>query len=716
MPELRQLHQVWSVEVTWVKTWEDSPAMTTLREALNDKSASVPAPSQQRKFRPELQGLRALAVLLVVVYHVWFDRISGGVDLFFFVSGFLITGQLFRASMRGRIEFRPFWGRIFKRLFPAALTVLAASMVAALVWLPEHRWVQTAKEVIASALYFENWQLAADSADYFAQNSGASITQHFWSLSIQGQFYLVWPLLIALLAVAVRRFRWNMYTTLLTTLLVLFAVSLAYSVWLTEVNQPLAYFHSATRVWEFAFGGLLALTIDRIELPRWLAILCGWLGVVGLVSCGMVLQVGTMFPGYVALWPMVSAALVLVAGATGSKIGADRFLSSRPLIYLGNISYSLYLWHWPILLFYLVVRAQAEIGPRGGAGVIALSLVLASLTYHFIENPVRNSRIGTATRWGAYRFAVLVLVPVVASAGVWQYVTEQRSSFDLQVDDLEHPGAQAMAVGRPAYDPEASVVPPFAAVPSEWVAWGPDECEETDVDGEKIRHCVMNPPEGVEPTRRVVAVGDSHVFQLSGALREIARELDWQLYLFHRPGCPFTANEDMPSNQACVDWNSRILPEIIDLRPDAVITMATRDVREGLKEWTPAGYVEQWRRLGEEGIPVVGIRDNPRFDFEPPECVQLNDFTSEECSRLRGQMYHARPPYEVVGNMPGNTSFVDLSDYFCTPTTCPPVIGNVLIYMDDNHVSRTYMETLTPILKQKLLDVLAWEDTSARPG
>jgi peptidoglycan/LPS O-acetylase OafA/YrhL len=690
--------------------------MTTLREALGDKSASVPPPPQQRKFRPELQGLRALAVLLVVVYHVWFDRISGGVDLFFFVSGFLITGQLFRASVRGRIEFRQFWGRIFKRLFPAALTVLVASMVAALLWLPEHRWVQTAKEIIASALYYENWQLAADSADYFAQNSGASITQHFWSLSVQGQFYLVWPLLIGLLMLVVRWLRWNMYPVLMTTLVVLFAASLAYSVWLTEVNQPLAYFHSGTRLWEFAFGGLLALTIDKIALPRWLAILSGWLGVVGLVSCGMVLQVGTMFPGYVALWPMVSAALVLVAGATNSKIGADRILASRPLIYLGNISYSLYLWHWPILLFYLVVRAQAEVGWRGGAVVIAASLVLAAITYHLIENPVRHSNIGVTTRWGAYRFAVLVLVPVLVAAGVWQHITEQRSSFEFQADDPEHPGAQVVLTGKPVYDPDTSVVPPFAAVPSEWVEWGPGECTEKDADEENIRHCVMNPPEGVEPTRRVVLVGDSHAFQLSGAFRNIARDLNWQLYLFHRPGCPFTATENMPNNESCVDWNSRVLPRIIGLDPDVVVTMATRDVREGLKEWTPEGYVEQWRRLGEAGIRVVAIRDNPRFDFQPPECVQLNDFMSEKCSRPRGQMYHARPPYEVAENIPPNASFVDLSDYFCTPTVCPPVIGNVLIYMDDNHVTGTYMETLAPILKRKVLDVLGWEDTTVTPG
>lgn len=687
--------------------------MTTLREPLREESASVSAPPQQRKFRPELQGFRALAALLVVVYHVWLDRISGGVDVFFVVSGFLITGQLFRASQRGRIEFRPFWGRMFKRLFPAALTVLSVSMIAALLWLPEHRWVQSAKEVIASALYFENWQLAADSTDYFAQHSSASFTQHFWSMSIQGQFYLVWPLLIALLALVVRRLGWSMRATLIATMALLFATSLAYSVWLTIENQPLAYFHSLTRVWEFALGGLLALTIDKIVLPRWLAIVCGWLGVLGLASCGLVLQVGTMFPGYAALWPMMSAVLVLAAGATNTRIGADWFLSSRPLIYLGNISYALYLWHWPVMLFYLILRSQSELGLRGGAGVIGVSLVLAALTYHLVENPVRYSNIGVEKRWGAYRFAVLVLVPVVGTAAAWQYIGTERSSFTFQADDPQHPGAQALATGQQVYDPDASVVPPFAALPNEWIDWKPGECVEGPVNGVEVRTCTVDPPGGVAPTRRVVVVGDSHSMQLMGALRPVAENLNWQLIVLGKSGCPLTATEVLPNNQSCVDWNSEIIPMIIEHDPDAVLTMGTRDVRPGLEEWTPEGYVRQWRKLDEAGIAVAAIRDNPRFDFEPSECVQLEGLTSEGCGRPRAEMYHAQPPYEAVPNMPANTSFVDLSDFFCTETTCPPVVGNVLVYMDDNHVSDTYMATLAPIVQQKLLDALGWEDTSS---
>ncbi|WP_024874484.1 acyltransferase family protein [Saccharomonospora piscinae] len=687
--------------------------MTTLRDPLHEEVKTVPSAPRQRKFRPELQGLRALAALLVVVYHVWLDRISGGVDVFFFVSGFLITGQLFRASLRGRIEFQPFWGRMFKRLFPAALTVLVASMGAALLFLPEHRWIQTAKEILASALYFENWQLAADSTDYFAQHSSASVAQHFWSLSVQGQFYLVWPLLIGLLLLVVRRFRWSMRPTLLTMLAVLFATSLAYSVWLTITNQPLAYFSSLTRVWEFALGGLFALTVDRISLPRWLALLLGWIGVAGLVSCGLVLQVGTMFPGYAALWPMTSAALVLLAGVTESKIGADRFLSSRPLIYLGNISYALYLWHWPVLLFYLVIRGRTEVGLVGGAGIIGLSIILAVLTYHLIETPVRESKIGVEKRWGAYRFAVLVLVPVLASAVVWQVIATQRSQFEFRADDQKHAGAQALAAGEEAFDPDRPVVPPFAALPNEWIDWKPGECVEEEVRGVKVRTCTVDPLAGAEPKRRVVVVGDSHSMQLMGSLRPIAEQLDWQLTVLGRPGCPLTATRDLPNNQICVDWNDRVLPTIIEAAPDAVITMATRDVRPGLKEWTPEGYVAQWRKLDEAGIPVVAIRDNPRFDFEPSECVQLHGMTADRCARPRGEMYHPQPPYETTPNMPPNTVFIDLSDYYCTAVTCPPVIGNVLVYMDDNHVSDTYGATLAPILKDKLLQSLGWQNSSS---
>ncbi|MEU3270184.1 acyltransferase family protein [Saccharomonospora sp. NPDC006951] len=661
-----------------------------------------------RKFRPELQGLRALAAVLVVVYHVWLDRISGGVDVFFLVSGFLITGQLYRASVRGRIEFRPMWGRMMKRLFPAALTVLMATMVAAVLWLPEHRWFQTIREVVASALYLENWQLAADSVDYFAQQSTASVVQHFWSLSIQGQFYLVWPLLIALVALVAKGAGWGLRRTIFASMAVLFAGSIAYSVYLTSVDQPFAYFMSLTRIWEFALGGLLALVINVISLPRALRICFGWLGVIGLVSCGLILQVGTVFPGYAALWPTMSAALVLLAGATDSKAGADRFLSSRPLIYLGNLSYSLYLWHWPVLIFYMIVRGRDEVGLRGGAVVIAASVVLSILTYHIVEKPVRDSKIGVKNKWGAYRFGVAALVVVLGVAGAWQVVSKQRASFALDLDDPDHPGAQVMSASGPILNLEADIVPPFAALPEQFDTFEDEECT-TSARHEELRVCTVDPTE--PPQRRLVVVGDSHSQQYIAALRPLVEKRGWQIISMGRGGCPLTATQDLPNNEECVPWNAAVIEEIIETKPDAVMTMGTRDVRVGLKEWTPEGYVAQWQRLNEAGIPVVAMRDNPRFSFEPSECVQMHGVDAAQCSTPRAEMYPLKAPYETDPTIPPNVSFVDLSNYYCTADTCPPVIGNVLVYMDDNHVTAAYMETLSSVVDEHLVDALGWHDT-----
>lgn len=687
--------------------------MAELRAGLLE-AASTRRAGSTRKYRPELQGLRALACLLVVVYHIWLGRVSGGVDVFFLISGFLITGQLIRASARGGIEFRPMWGRMFKRLFPAALTVLLAAMVAGMLWLPQHRWLQTIKEAVASALYLENWRLAADSVDYFAQHNTASPLQHFWSLSIQGQFYLVWPLLIALVALVARKARRSLQVSVAVALVTLFASSLALSVWLTAVNQPLAYFSSLTRVWEFALGGLLALVIERVALRRGLRIVFGWAGVASLVACGLVLQVGTVFPGYLALWPTLAAAMVIVAGATESRLGADRLLSSRPLEYLGNISYALYLWHWPVLVFYLVLADRAHIGLIEGTGLIGLSLLLAALTYHLVEQPVRLSAIGADTRWGAYRFAVLSLVPVLVLAGSWQVLSLQRVQQQaLAFDDPDHPGARAHTPGFAyAGTTKADLAPSFIALADDWARI--DE-----------QHCVLS-PRGAElqvcstevdgpPTRRIVVVGDSHAQQLLGALVPIAHERNWQVTSMVRSFCPFTTDSDTrPDDQGCLDWNAAVAEEIVAMRPDAVITMGTRDVRVGLTEYTPDGYLAQWRKLEEAGIPVVAVRDNPRYDFSPSACVEANGPDAEECSTPRAELLASPPPYAELPDVPGNVRFVDLSDYLCDPQRCSPVIGNVLVYVDDNHVSATYMRTMAPIIEQEVDTALGW--TGERPA
>ena len=345
--------------------------------------------------------------------------------MFFLITGFLLTGQLVRAAARGPLDLRRRWRRTLLRIGPAALTVLVSVAVSpGAVLLPEGRWAQAIRELLASALFVENWRLAADAVDYGARNDVASVVQHFWSLSVQVQFFAAWPLVVALVALSARGQRDRLHTRLTLTSLGVLVASLSYSVALADADQPLAYFHSLTRLWEFALGALLALWIDRIALNRAARLALGWTGVVGLLLCGVVLHVGSLFPGYAALWPTACGGLVLLAGRSGSPLGADRLLAARPMRYLGDISFALYLWHWPLLVLYLVTRDRQEVGASGGATIIGLSLVLAVLTHHLVEKPV----LARATAPGSgRRFAATGLVMVLLVAGGWQVALAERA-------------------------------------------------------------------------------------------------------------------------------------------------------------------------------------------------------------------------------------------------------------------------------------------------
>ncbi|GAA5160629.1 acyltransferase family protein [Amycolatopsis dongchuanensis] len=646
-----------------------------------------------RRYRPELTGLRALACVLVVIYHVWLGRVSGGVDVFFLLSGFLFTGQL----VRRRGDLLATWGRTLRRLLPAALTVLLVTVAVGVAVLPQGRWTQTIREIFASSLFVENWRLAADSADYFAAHNTASPVQHFWSLAVQGQFYLVWPLLIAGVALVARR---RLRPVLAVVLALLFAGSLGYSIHLTDVDQPLAYFHSLTRVWEFALGGLVALGIDVLTAPRPLRVLLGWAGVAGLISCGLVFNVGTVFPGWVALWPTLSAALVLVAGATGSRLGVDRLLSTRPLRYLGKLSYSLYLWHWPVLVFYLVARDRAEVGLLGGAFVIGIAALLAVATYHLVEQPART------VAWGSYRLVAVAMVPVLLATFAWQFTSEHLvRSRAVVAGDADHPGALARTEGF-VYEgrPDAPLAPSFVALPDDW-AWI-DNCAESP-RGAELVVCTTDTP---EPEHRIAIVGDSHPTQFIAALQPIAERRNWQLIVLSRGGCPFSTESEIdPENQACRDWNAAAADELLDLRPDVVFTSATRDVRVGLTEQTPPGFLAQWAKLGDAGIRVLAVRDNPRYETSPSECVEHAGPDAPECAAPRSELYAPDPPYHFL-DTPSNVDFLDFSDYYCDEDVCPPVLGNVLLYLDDNHLSATYLGTMAPIVEQAIDDALGWAE------
>jgi peptidoglycan/LPS O-acetylase OafA/YrhL len=281
--------------------------------------------------RQEIDGLRAVAVLLVAAYHVWFGRVSGGVDVFLLLTGFLITGSLVRSAGRGTFKYGVFLGRLAVRLVPAAALVIVVSLLGARLLLPEARWRETITEALAAAFYHQNWHLALGSVDYLARDDGMSPFQHFWSLSVQGQFYLLWPVVIGLAAWWAARRGVSRRRVLVGVLGAMFVLSLAYSVLMTRADQSWAYFDTGARLWEFALGGLLALLLPYLDPPKALRILLGWLGLAALVLCGVLLQVSTVFPGYAALWPTLAAVAFVVAVPTGSPWAAARWVTLRPV-------------------------------------------------------------------------------------------------------------------------------------------------------------------------------------------------------------------------------------------------------------------------------------------------------------------------------------------------------------------------------------------------
>ncbi len=424
---------------------------------------------ESRGFRPEIQGLRAFAVLLVVLYHVWVGKVSGGVDVFLFISAFLLSLSFMRKINEGKpLNLFSYWMHVFQRLLPVATVVIACTTIASFFVLAPSRWSQTVTDARSSLFYFQNWNLAFSSVDYYAQNASVkSPFQHFWSLSIQGQIFIIWPLLFAAVAYVVRRFRGNLFTTAVFIFNTVFVASLTFSIVETDTNQGFAYFDTRTRLWEFAIGTLLAMLTLKWKAPEKARVVMGWVGIIGLVTCGAILPVERAFPGYLALWPVISGALVIMAGRTNSRWGIDRLLVSAPLQNLGNISYALYLVHWPILILYSSAVGTSRVNFIEGAVIILASIGLAWLLIRFVEKPLRYRKdpfvpwlmmkmrfktIFSVKTWAdqlAFILAIFLVagVPLVAAqawVGYRNTQSEQNAELQVQTASENYPGARAI--------------------------------------------------------------------------------------------------------------------------------------------------------------------------------------------------------------------------------------------------------------------------------
>ncbi len=504
-------------------------------------STASPSPA----LRQDIQGLRALAVLMVVTYHVWLGRVSGGVDVFLFLSAFFLTGGLVRRLERAeRIDLPRHWLRVFQRLLPAAAVVVVGTVLAGLLLLPATRWRGLLVDATGSVTYVENWVLAHRAVDYYAADKGsASPLQHMWSLSLQGQVFLGWPVLVLLLAALARQLaRVSLRTVLWFGLGALTLASFTYSVHVTATRQTFAYFDGGARLWEFGLGGLLALAVTRIRLPGAVAVPLGWVGLAGLLSCGLVLDVTRSFPGWAALWPLLSAGAVVLAGTAPNRWGVGRALSVRPLVAAGGISYALYLVHWPVLVLWLSTAHRERAGALDGAAVVLVSVVLAQALSRLVERPLR------AVPWpqvAPLRSAALVLgaaalVAGVAVTGILRMDAAAARGTVLSSGSVvaNYPGARAVGGAVPV-EPVAvqDRLPAVTALRQEFASL-PARCHGPWADETLGAACTQ-----LEPTHRaaatVVVVGDSHAEQWLAAVLPLARENGWRVVALLKGACSF---------------------------------------------------------------------------------------------------------------------------------------------------------------------------------
>lgn len=669
-------------------------------DAVTRPAAPPGAPADRAPRIPELDGVRGVAIALIVVYHVWFNRVSGGVDVFLLLSGFLVTQSLLRAvARRGNVGFLAFYSRIVRRIFPPALLVLVGVVAATVLFLPRTRWRETLADVVASALYGVNWHLAGNAVDYLASQRAASPVQHYWSLAIQGQFYLVWPMVIAVAVLVAGWFAVRLRAALGMLLAAVFVLSLGYSIHRTATDQVFTYFDTFARLWEFALGGLLLLMLPRVRLPRAAAVVLGWLGLAALVACGMVFRGGDEFPGWAALWPTLAAALLIATAGRGGRVGVDRLLRSALLTRLGDLSYALYLWHWPVLVCYLAVTGHESATLRGGLLVILASTLLAAATRWLVEIRLPRTGLGQHTARGGFALGAACLAAVLAATALW-YGHMQRQQESGAADTGDYPGAAHLATGGPL--PEVPYRPDALTVRDDRAVVYDNGCHQDGEDPEVIA-CEFGP---AAATRTIALVGGSHSAHWLPALREIADGRGWRIVSLTKSACRFTADPD-DDHSSCRAWNDGVLEKLAELRPDAVFTTSTTG--QGGRDSTPEGYLPQWQRLAQLGITVLAIRDVPWHDFDVPECVAQHGPEVLRCGGERAAHGLARPALvESWPDVPGNVRFLDLTDYLCGPFHCPAVVGNVLVYYDAHHLSASYARSLAPFLAEAIEAATGW--------
>lgn len=657
--------------------------------------------------RPEIQGLRAIAAMAVVLFHIWPHFAPGGyagVDVFFVISGFLITSLLIRESQKtGQIHLGTFYWRRLWRLIPLALFVIFAVGVFTPLLLPPSQWKQVAIESVSSAFYFQNWQLAAMSVDYLASEDAPSPLQHYWSLSIEEQFYIFWPALIMLTYGISRRREMSFIKNLTALIVVVSAASLLSSIQLAWNGSSSGYFLTQARIWELGLGACLSiLSLQQRQGNETANNIMGLIGLVAICLSIFLFSEQTPFPGYAALLPTLGTVLVIRAGETGAWLSAYRLLKNEPFQWLGDRSYSIYLWHWPIVIFYKMSVSE-EIGLFTGAGLLALTLALSTLSKKYVEDRFRHPVM--TFQWWQRATPFLLFLPLPLILWGWSYHQISDQKAYIKAHSEAYPGARALL---PDAIPISAryVSPPLAMSRFDKAAVYTNGCHLADNDIEPVG-CTYGNPDGA---LKVFLIGDSHAVNWVPAFKILAQKHGWNATSYTKSACGLmpilTSRNDHPYT-ACLEWGRKMNALIQQEKPDLVITTQSRtkglppENNASVPQTIEAGLKAEWQMIEATGARVVAIADTPTWPVDPDVCL----FRDRHCSIPVDPTWKADPIIEAANEMPSVT-LINLDHFFCPDQICPAVIGNVIVWRDRQHVTQTYSRSLAPTLDDSLKPIL----------
>ncbi len=691
-------------------------------------STGRPAPAAAHRFRGDVEGLRAVAVGLVLLDHAvgWPSGGFIGVDVFFVISGFLITGLLLRERERtGRISFRAFYVRRARRLLPAAVATLAATPLVAWLLFLGGRFQQTLEEAAWALLFGANVHFAQLGTDYFQQTAAPSPVQHFWSLAVEEQFYLVWPVLVLLVAgtAAGRSLRTGRVLLAVAVLAVVVA-SFLWSVHASATSPTTAYFSTFTRAWELGAGALVAVTLTGLRrLPAPLRAALAWAGLAGVLVSAAVITSADPFPGHVAALPVLSTVLLVAFGDARGGPGVRWALGSAPARFLGRISYSLYLWHWPVVVFTAAVLGS---GAPAAVVAIALSLVLATVSWAAIEQPVLHSGWllpggrppGPLHEAAAVRHRGRVVAAAVAAALVVGAAGTALVSPPGRLD------AQAVAVAEAALraaDEEDPLTREIAASAS-LLAW-PEDLQPSldelpgyleqqwsggcfDVGEWNVDRCVFG---AADAPRRAVLLGDSVAGAWLPGLRSAMEPQGWSIQTLTMGQCP---NVDAPTlyqgrpYTECADHRAWALDLIDRTRPDLVVLSHTYDTEladptaDKARVWRD-GLTAVVERIQRSGARVV-VLTAPPAGSDLQTCATTVS-TPADCVAAPPRRFLQQVAIEEDVARTTGVVHVDPERWFCADDRCPAVVGTTPVHADGLHMTAEYAERIAAELGAAVL-------------